>query len=205
MQNYWKILPPSLCLLVLMICIHLNLTNNIDGFVYRSLHHTFTSDVVERYLHIISDVFSPLNCLILILLILAVLFFVNKFKFWWYGFWCFCVLLIGTFLKNIIQRPRPSVSIDGYSFPSMHVLSVCLLVTLVLLLKRNSILYVIGIVLIISIMTSRIYLQAHYFTDTIGSLFVLWAMIQALQIARQSDERFNQSFLNKSAQTHNIY
>ena len=87
----------------------------------------------------------------------------------------------------------------------MHVLSVCLLVTLVLLLKRNSILYVIGTVLIISIMISRIYLQAHYFTDTIGSLFVLWAMIQALQIARQSDERFNQSFLNKSAQAHNIY
>ncbi|RIP34808.1 phosphatase PAP2 family protein [Staphylococcus gallinarum] len=204
MQNYWKILPPSLCLLILMIGIHLNLTNKLDTSMYQWLHNTFTSDVVERYLEIISDVFSPLNCLILILLILSVLFFVNKFKFWWYGFWCFCVLLIGTFLKNIIQRPRPSISIDGYSFPSMHVLSVCLLVSLILLLKRNSILYVMGLALIVSIMISRIYLQAHYFTDTLGSLCVLWAMLQALQIARQSDERFYSVFSKKSVQQHNI-
>ncbi|MCG7337888.1 phosphatase PAP2 family protein [Staphylococcus sp. ACRSN] len=200
MQNYWKILPPSVCLLILMICIHLNLTNNVDTAVYQWLHQSLSSNVVERYLKIISDVFSPFNCLILILLILAILFFVNKFKFWWYGFWCFCVLLIGTFLKNIIQRPRPSASFDGYSFPSMHVLSVCLLVVLVLLLKRNSILYVLSLVLVISIMISRIYLQAHYFTDTMGSLFVLWAMVQALQIARKSDVRFQSKYFKERLQ-----
>ncbi|MDG0842127.1 phosphatase PAP2 family protein [Staphylococcus equorum] len=82
----------------------------------------------------------------------------------------------------MIQRPRPDISIDGYSFPSMHVLSVCLLVSLILLLKNNKWLTSICILLVISIMISRIYLQAHFFTDTIGSLLVIGTMLQALKL-----------------------
>lgn len=190
MQNYLKMIIASVCFLILFICIQLSLTENIDTLVYQTLHDVITSQGVKIYLDVISSVFSPLNCLFMILFILAVLFFYSKFKFWWYGLWCFSVFLIGTFLKNVIQRPRPSVDIDGFSFPSMHVLSVCLLVSLILLLKRNKVLYIFGIVLIISIMISRIYLQAHYFTDTIGSLLVMWTMIQAIQLSRQSDLRF---------------
>ncbi|WP_326035027.1 MULTISPECIES: phosphatase PAP2 family protein [Staphylococcus] len=121
----------------------------------------------------------------MVLLILLVLFFFNKVKFWWYGFWCFSVFAIGTFLKYAIQRPRPSIDIDGYSFPSMHVLSVCLLVSLILLLKNSKILSVICVLLVISIMISRIYLQAHYFTDTLGSLLVLYIMLQSIYIGRE--------------------
>lgn len=94
-------------------------------------------------------------------------------------------------MKYAIQRSRPSAAFDGYSFPSMHVLSVCLLVSLVLLIKRNKMLYLIAIVLVISIIASRIYVGAHYFTDTMSSLLVIFIMIQSLQYGNQTDEKLD--------------
>ena len=41
-------------------------------------------------------------------------------------------------MKYAIERPRPSMHFDGYSFPSMHVLSVCLVVSLVILVTHSS-------------------------------------------------------------------
>lgn len=185
MKNYVNMVLVSICFMLLVLCIHTGLTNGLDTFVYHWLHELITADILVQYLSIISAIFSPLNCLIMVLLILLVLFFFNKVKFWWYGFWCFSVFAIGTFLKYAIQRPRPSIDIDGYSFPSMHVLSVCLLVSLILLLKNSKILSVICVLLVISIMISRIYLQAHYFTDTLGSLLVLYIMLQSIYIGRE--------------------
>ncbi|WP_436946497.1 phosphatase PAP2 family protein [Staphylococcus xylosus] len=185
MKNYVNMILVSICFMLLVLCIHTGLTNGLDTFVYHRLHELITADILVQYLSIISAIFSPLNCLIMVLLILLVLFFFNKVKFWWYGFWCFSVFAIGTFLKYAIQRPRPSIDIDGYSFPSMHVLSVCLLVSLILLLKNSKILSVICVLLVISIMISRIYLQAHYFTDTLGSLLVLYIMLQSIYIGRE--------------------
>ncbi|MCE5002329.1 phosphatase PAP2 family protein [Staphylococcus pseudoxylosus] len=185
MKNYVNMILVSICFMLLVLCIHTGLTNGLDAFVYHWLHELITADILVHYLSFISAIFSPLNCLIMVLFILLVLFFFNKVKFWWYGFWCFSVFAIGTFLKYVIQRPRPSIDIDGYSFPSMHVLSVCLLVSLILLLKNSKILSVICVLLVISIMISRIYLQAHYFTDTLGSLLVLYIMLQSIYIGRE--------------------
>ncbi|MFQ3777052.1 phosphatase PAP2 family protein [Staphylococcus equorum] len=127
----------------------------------------------------------------MILVILILVFIYNQFKFWWYGFWCFSVLLVGTFFKYIIQRPRPDINIDGYSFPSMHVLSVCLLVSLILLLKNNKWLTIICVLLVISIIISRIYLRAHFFTDTIGSILIIGIMLQALKVGNATSTQNN--------------
>lgn len=185
MKNYLNMILVSICFMLLILCIHTGLTNGLDAFIYHWLHELITADTLVNYLSFISAIFSPFNCLIMVLLILLVLFFYSRVKFWWYGFWCFSVFAIGTFLKYVIQRPRPSLDIDGYSFPSMHVLSVCLLVSLILLLKNSKVLSVISVLLVISIMVSRIYLQAHYFTDTLGSLLVLYIMLQSIYIGRE--------------------
>lgn len=73
-------------------------------------------------------------------------------------------------MKYVIQRPRPTAYFEGYSFPSMHVLSVCILVSLILLIKRNKILYCIAIILVASIIIS-------VFTWAPIILLILWEFI----------------------------
>ncbi|MDU0440549.1 phosphatase PAP2 family protein [Staphylococcus haemolyticus] len=90
-------------------------------------------------------------------------------------------------MKYTIGRSRPSLEFDGYSFPSMHVLSVSLLVTLLILITKNKWTKIVGIVLIITMMISRVYVNAHYFSDTIGSLIVLTIMLLSLRLAEEKE------------------
>lgn len=76
----------------------------------------------------------------------------------------------------------------------MHVLSVCILVSLIVLLVKHKAVIFIGAILILSIMISRIYLQAHYFTDTIASLCVLYILIQTLYIEFETKGIFSVIF-----------
>jgi len=191
MTQFLKAALSAILLIIILISITIGVANPIDQTVYDMLHTYLNSSILIDYLYFVSVIFEPVICLIVILCILGVLFFYNKTKFWLYGFWCFSVFLIGTFMKYAIQRSRPSAAFDGYSFPSMHVLSVCLLVSLVLLIKRNKMLYLIAIVLVISIIASRIYVGAHYFTDTMSSLLVIFIMIQSLQYGNQTDEKLD--------------
>lgn len=193
-NNYLKMTVGSLCLIMLIICIAFNLTENMDASIYQLLHRTMSSEIIVQYLTMISTVFSPIACLCMVLIILLGLLIYDRFKCVWYGFWCFSVFAIGTFLKYAIQRPRPSAIIDGYSFPSMHVLSVCILVSLIVLLAKHKAVIFIGAILILSIMISRIYLQAHYFTDTIASLCVLYILIQTLYIEFETKGIFSVIF-----------
>lgn len=186
MKHYLRMIGGSVSLAILIICIGSGFTNGMDESVYQFLKHNITQDWAIQYLTIISTVLSPINCLIYVIILLIVLYMRDRFKFWWCGFWCCSVFAIGTFLKYAVQRPRPNVMIDGFSFPSMHVLSVCIFVSLILLLKKHKALQCLAIFLVISIMISRIYLQAHYFTDTIGSLIVLYIMLQTLNIGLRS-------------------
>src|SRR5699024_8409112 len=155
---------------------------------YNMLHTYLNIDAIKQYLYFVSTIFDPKICLILTLCVLAGLFFYHKVKFLWYGFWCFSVFLLGTFMKYFIQCLRPFVYFYVYSFSSMYVLSVCILVSLILLIKRNKTLYCIAIILVVSIIVSRIYVGAHYFTDTMGSLLVISVMIQSLNYNNHTSE-----------------
>lgn len=186
MKQYLKMMSGSVCLAILMICIGSGFTNGVDEGVYQFLNRNITQDWAIQYFKIISTVLSPINCLIYVIILLIVLYMRDRFKFWWYGFWCCSVFAIGTILKYAVQRPRPNLMIEGFSFPSMHVLSVCIFVSLILLMKNHKALKCLAIFFVISIMISRIYLQAHYFTDTIGSLLVLYIMLQALNIGKMN-------------------
>ncbi|WP_349789323.1 phosphatase PAP2 family protein [Staphylococcus nepalensis] len=92
---------------------------------------------------------------------------------------------IGTILKYTVGRSRPSLQFDGYSFPSMHVLSMSLLVSLIIFITKNNWFKSIGIVLIVTMMGSRIYVNAHYFSDTLGSLIIITIMIMSLKLAEE--------------------
>src|SRR5699024_7347781 len=150
MTQFLKAALSAILLIIILISITIGVANPIDQTVYDMLHTYLNSSILIDYLYFVSVIFEQVICLFLILFLLC------------------------SVMKYAIQRLRLSAAFDGYSFPSMHVLSVCLLVSLVLLIKRNKMLYLIAIVLVISIIASRIYVGAHYFTDTMSSLLVIF-------------------------------
>jgi len=141
------------------------------------------------YVMLAISLFGELPWSLISVLMVAAIFYFNKFKRESY----FITLILGSGLiilvvKNIINRPRPTsfyvrlVEINRFqSFPSGHVLSYILFFGFLIILMKNlktiakvwrHLITIISVFLIIMIAPSRIYLGAHWFTDTLGG-FIL--------------------------------
>ncbi|MDQ7948315.1 MAG: phosphatase PAP2 family protein [Pedobacter sp.] len=133
--------------------------------------------------------FGELPYSLLMVLCVAIVFF--RYKYRHEAFMTLSILLSGLLIlavKNLVNRPRPTqfyvrlVEINRFqSFPSGHVLSYVLFFgfMVVLMRHRNDIplrtrkwVTYISLFYLISISFSRIYLGAHWFTDTLGG-FIL--------------------------------
>jgi membrane-associated phospholipid phosphatase len=133
--------------------------------------------------------FGELPYSLLSVVVVAAIFYWQKYK--REGIFISTVLLSGLIIlgiKNVIDRPRPTafyvrlVEVNRFqSYPSGHVLSYTLffgfLVILMNTLKgipnvtRNVVTYL-SAFLMITIAPSRIYLGAHWFTDTVGGFLL---------------------------------
>lgn len=127
--------------------------------------------------------------------------FILAFLLWGFKFkipalWCLATLIggdvIATLVKDVVQRARPSahLAIDtGYSFPSGHVFGTFLLVGMIWLILVPMIstpwrAWVVRIILIVwmgLVMISRVYLNAHFPTDTIGSVLLAYLWLQVAE------------------------
>ncbi len=129
--------------------------------------------------------FGELPYSLLMVVIVALAFYLFKFK--REAYYILSILLSGLVIlgiKNIIDRPRPTefyvrlVEINRFqSFPSGHVLSYILFFGfMIVLMKRlqnipslvRRIITSISAFYMLTIAFSRIYLGAHWFTDTLG-------------------------------------
>ena len=102
--------------------------------------------------------------------------------------------ILGWIVKHIIQRARPAqhlASDDGYSFPSGHVLGTFIVAAIILLIivpliqdrmKRN-ITIAVTLIFVIILAISRVYLYAHYPTDTIGAMLLAYTWVQVMEMA----------------------
>ncbi|GAA4585366.1 hypothetical protein GCM10023194_27840 [Planotetraspora phitsanulokensis] len=98
---------------------------------------------------------------------------------------------ISTILKIVVARPRPANphallgKLGDSSFPSGHVaLTLSLVIALALLIRRRWMI-VVGAVVVLAQMFARVYLGAHYLSDTVGSLIAAPAAIAiALALVR---------------------
>jgi membrane-associated phospholipid phosphatase len=148
----------------------------------------FHSDPLDKIMLAISF-FGELPYSLLMVLIVAGVFYLFKFK--REAYYITSVLLSGLVIlgvKNIIDRPRPTefyvrlVEINRFqSFPSGHVLSYILFFGFMIVLMRNlktiplltrRIITTISVFYMVTIAFSRIYLGAHWFTDTLGGIIL---------------------------------
>jgi membrane-associated phospholipid phosphatase len=133
--------------------------------------------------------FGELPYSLLSVVLVAAIFYWQKYK--REGLFISTVLLSGLIIlgiKNIINRPRPTafyvrlVEVNRFqSYPSGHVLSYTLFFGFLIIimstaknipkLTRNIVTYL-SAFLVITIAPSRIYLGAHWFTDTVGGFLL---------------------------------
>ena len=123
--------------------------------------------------------------------LLLVFFRINKrYAFVFCSTYLSITLFVNLVLKNVFERLRPYVVSDtimnigsggtGYSFPSGHAVSACVLamfaVYLFLILSRKKstkvISVIIGILFISLVCLSRMYLGKHFLTDVIAGVII---------------------------------
>jgi len=148
----------------------------------------YQADWLDKLMLAISF-FGELPWSLLSVLVVAAIFYWQKFK--REGLFMASILLSGLIIlgiKNMINRPRPTtfyvrlVEVNRFqSYPSGHVLSYVLFFGFLIILMdrletipkitRNIVTYL-SAFLMISIAPSRIYLGAHWFTDTLGGFLL---------------------------------
>ncbi|MEJ6399669.1 phosphatase PAP2 family protein [Nicoliella lavandulae] len=110
--------------------------------------------------------------------------------------WALATLVSGdivlTIVKNVIRRPRPllhSASDTGFSYPSGHVVGTVLVISVVWVLlipmlktRRNQIIAkTVASIYVILVMLSRVFLNAHFPSDTIGAFLVAFTWFQVCE------------------------
>ncbi|MHA8137781.1 phosphatase PAP2 family protein [Lactobacillaceae bacterium Scapto_B20] len=100
--------------------------------------------------------------------------------------------VIGAIMKHLVKRPRPllhSAADTGYSYPSGHVLGTVLVISVVWVLlipmlktNRAQVIAKTGAVIyVILVMLSRVFLNAHFPSDTVGAFLVAFTWFQVCE------------------------
>lgn len=153
--------------------------DNITSAFFQSIRNPDLTNLMT----IISTVVSPLTTSLIALVILGYQYFLNQRIAVWLFMLFFGTNALALLLKDIIARHRPMNQLvfdSGYSFPSGHTISTFLLMILVLVVVRqrlrrvlSQVVFVIfALVILASVIFSRLYLENHFLTDILGSLLL---------------------------------
>lgn len=153
--------------------------DNITSAFFQSIRNPDLTNLMT----IISTVVSPLTTSLIALVILGYQYFLNQRIAVWLFMLFFGTNALALLLKDIIARHRPMNQLvfdSGYSFPSGHTISTFLLMILVLVVARqrlrrvlSQVVFVIfALVILASVIFSRLYLENHFLMDILGSLLL---------------------------------
>ncbi len=153
----------------------------LDQLVFSFLN-LIANDYLTAFFKTITHLGSFIGISIVIVLIL----------FWRFKIGLVCLIAslvqqgINRGLKEIIQRPRPVISLineSGYSFPSGHAMAITCLYGLIIYylwqsdLKYRKGLCVISALIIVIVLISRVYLGVHYFSDVLGGFLLSLSIV----------------------------
>lgn len=148
----------------------------------------------ESLMHLCTTLASPKMDIFWILLMA---FFLWGFKHKLAALWAIFTIVGGDvvafIIKNVVRRDRPflhSASDTGFSFPSGHVFGIfiviCVIWTIVVPLiksnKRRLTVQILTVIFLLLVMISRVFLNAHYPTDTIGAVLIAYTWVQVSEI-----------------------
>lgn len=165
----------------------------LDSLAISAIQKT-PSNWLEKFYSLISIIGSPK---VDIVWIFVIAFFLWGFKYKIPALWAIFTLgfgdIIGYVVKNAVRRARPPMHLkadDGFSFPSGHVLGSFLVIAIlwivvVPLMHKATWRVMTRLLMIIFmalVMASRVYLNAHYPSDTVGAAFVAytWLMVSEM-------------------------
>ena len=156
--------------------------NLFDLTIYNFIY-SFYSTPFTMFMRVISSLASPI--VIITALLCIFLLFKDRRIFLQFFTLTLFTKVINVLIKNIIQRPRPSLSTTlsietGYSFPSAHTMVATVFFGFIIYLvvknvknkklRNYSVALLSLIIFLIGI--SRIYLGVHYATDVIGGFII---------------------------------
>lgn len=191
-KNIFFIVMYATVFTALAISVRIDFTDAADSSVYLFLRRFEDVGWLHAFLSFLSGVFKPFNAVIIFLVVSVIYYFKKDAHFWLYTIGAGFSLAAGAAMKYIFQRARPDVehaSFDGFSFPSMHVLSFLVLVILLFRISRNIYIRTVLVIMVISMMASRIYLGAHYLTDTVASVIFMALILHVLEAVKNRFQR----------------
>ncbi|PTJ07558.1 phosphatase [Staphylococcus simulans] len=167
--------------IILMLLVKLDFILMIDEPIYNFVRLLHQVPFMDRFLIVYSNLFQPWHLVGFMAVILIILFFKNKKLSLITMSWAIVTLLLGIGLKYFIHRARPVEYISGFSFPSLHTLTIVVAAVVFLTLMRKRYWHYIAYLMIFIMMVSRIYVHAHYFSDTVGAVLFGYLMLHVAQ------------------------
>lgn len=167
--------------IILMLLVTLDFILMIDEPIYNFVRLLHQVPFMDRFLIVYSNLFQPWHLVGFMAVILIILFFKNKKLSLITMTWAIVTLLLGIGLKYFIHRARPVEYISGFSFPSLHTLTIVVAAVVFLTLMRKRYWHYIAYLMIFIMMVSRIYVHAHYFSDTVGAVLFGYLMLHVAQ------------------------
>lgn len=187
----FKLLASVIITLLLSISVAFNFDylQFLDSVFTTAIQGNTPSQGLESFYSAISFFASPKMD---ILWAFIIAFFLWGFKYKVPALWALFTLaggdVIGFVVKDLVKRHRPPLHLgvdNGYSYPSGHVLGFFLVmavlwIAVIPLIRFAAVRYLLRTLMIIGlavVMISRVYLNAHYPTDTVGAGLVAYSWL----------------------------
>ena len=195
------------CMLIgftlIMTYIIFNPINRVDA-VFQTYVEQLNIYHLKQVMIVITQLANPVVVIMFVLVISCVMWLKgNKLDAGWVILTLLVSDTVAYVLKHVIGRVRPvdqMIPDTGFSFPSIHTLSAVILVLLIIsLVKHHKKLgWIVGLILILIVACSRIYLKNHFPTDTLGAIFLGFTIWSFMSYFHQTmiKKIFSKTFLN---------
>ncbi|MCS5348673.1 phosphatase PAP2 family protein [Staphylococcus aureus] len=184
--------------LIAYVLFHFTLLQTLDNGIFNWFKSNFGNPqlnfqggLLNDYLTVVAK-YGDVATWLLAAIIIGIILLIKKS--YLLGIWVILTVgsggIVGIVMKKILHRDRPYdhlIQDSGYSFPSGHALASTMVIVILLFLILPQVtqrilkmmIQILIVVIWLSILVSRLYFHAHYFTDVLGGVIlgILWIVL----------------------------